>query len=105
MGQRPFRRGDQVIYRISKQSIHPGPRARDVSPSRHGDLYSYTVEKFWLVAEVEEERGTLRLVTRKGKAHHVDLHDPNIRHANWWERWWYACRFPSPESVAAESEI
>lgn len=104
MQQRTYRRGDLVIYRMSKQSLHPGPRARDVAPARFGDLYSYTVEKFWVVADVEPDAGTLRLVTRKGKAHRVDENDPNIRHANWWERWWYGRKFPSLDSLPEQTE-
>ena len=45
-----FRPGDVVVYRKQKNSLHPGPHARDIHPAAHGDFYSYLVEKFcaWL---------------------------------------------------------
>lgn len=85
--------GDWVIYRKTKFSTHPGPRASNVAPAEHGDSYVYTVDKFWLVDKVNE--GTVTLRTRKGKRHVVDLPDPNLRKANWLERWWYRSRFES----------
>ncbi len=86
--------GDPVIYRVQKNSTDPGPRAREVHPSQHGELYSYQVDKFWAVAEVLSD-GSLKLVTRTGKQHIVSADDPRLRAARWWERWLYRNRFPT----------
>jgi hypothetical protein len=93
--------GDPVIFRISKKSTDPGPRARDVHPAEHGEDYSYIVDKFWTVAEVLSD-GTVKLVTRRGKQHIIALDDPRLRPARWWERWLYRNRFPAP-TVSANS--
>lgn len=90
----PMRKpGDFVVYRMPKQSTHPGPRAKDVYAAAHGDTYSYFVEKFWIVAEVREDNKLL-LRTRRGKEHLVDADDPNLRHASWWSRLIWRGRFP-----------
>jgi hypothetical protein len=101
MARRHFRAGEPVIYCKSKHSVHPGPRARDVQPSEHGDIYTYTVDKFWTVLD-EGEDGTVVLVTRTGKSHRLPSDDPNLRRPRLWERLWYRARFPrlcqSPEA-------
>lgn len=84
--------GDWVIYRKTKFSTHPGPRAQNVLPAEHGDEYAYTVDKFWIVAEVRND-GSLLLKTRRGKEHVVPPGDLNLRKANLWERWRYRDRF------------
>jgi hypothetical protein len=86
--------GDWVIYRKTKFSTHPGPRAQNVLPAQNGDEYAYTVDKFWIVAEARSD-GTLLLRTRRGKEHTVRPNDPNLRKANWWERWRFRERFES----------
>ena len=95
--------GDWVIYRKSKYSSHPGPRAQNVSPDQHGEKYVYTVDKFWVVADVlEDDRLLLR--TRRGKEHVIGANDDGLRIARWWERWLYRSRFTAVESSApAES--
>lgn len=93
-----YRRGDPVIFRMSKHSTHPGPRARNVKPATKGEEYSYQVDKFWTVAEVLED-GRLRLKTRRGKEHIVDAEDAQLRPARWWERWIHRDRFPRLEDV------
>lgn len=92
MNSRNYRTGDWVIYRKTKHSEHPGPRARNVKPTPRGDLYAYTVDKFWVVAEVLQD-GRLRLRTRLGKEHLVDADDPQLHRARWWERLVYKQRF------------
>lgn len=87
-----IRAGDWVIYRKTKFSTHPGPRAQNVLPAEHGDEYAYTVDKFWVVADVRPD-GSLLIKTRRGKEHSVRPNDPNLRKANWWERWRYRSRF------------
>jgi hypothetical protein len=87
-----FRPGDWVIYRKFKHSASPGPRAREINPERHGEEYTYCVDKFWGV--VLAEGGWVVLVTRRGKQHTVMADDPNLRPARWWERLVYRDRFP-----------
>ena len=87
-----YRVGDWVIYKKTKHSKNPGPRADSVSPSSGGDSYSYIVEKHWIVQEVLED-GQLVLVTRRGKTHLISPDDPLIRKANCWQRFRYRRRF------------
>ncbi len=84
--------GDWVVYRRTKYSETPGPRAHDVSPTRGGDMYSYVVDKFWVVSEIDDE-GQLLLRTRTGKTHRVKPNDPNLRRPTWWERFRFGERF------------
>ena len=84
--------GDWVIYRKTKFSTHPGPRAQNVLPAENGDEYVYTVDKFWIVAEVRND-GSLLLKTRRGKEHIFPAGRLNLRKANWWERRRYRDRF------------
>ena len=93
--RRTFHPGDPVVYRATKFSAHPGPRAEDIAPSEHGEQYSYLVDKYWVVEEVLPD-GQLRLRTRRGKQHILPAADPRLRHANWWERLMRRGRFPQP---------
>lgn len=93
-----YRVGEPVIFMMSKNSPHPGPRARHLHPAPAGETYSYQVEKFWTVAEVRSD-GHVMLVTRRGKQHDVEVADPRLRPARWWERWVYRERFPSLNST------
>lgn len=87
-----FRVGDPVVYRATKASLNPGPRARNVHAAPHGELYSYQIDKYWLVAEVHLD-GYLVLCTRRGKRHRVHRNSPDLRRATCWERWHYRERF------------
>jgi hypothetical protein len=98
MAQAPFQRGDRVVYRLSKHSTMPGPRAKDIVPADHGDDYSYQVDKYWIVLQMPDT-GHVLLKTRRGKEHLVDLGDPNLRRANWLEKLFYGHRFPKLEST------
>lgn len=104
MGQ-AFQVGDPVVFRMTKFSTDPGPRAVEVQPARSGETYSYVVDKFWVVGEIAPDQALI-LVTRRGKQHRVDPHDLRLRPANLWERWFYRQRFPSvdqlPELMAME---
>ena len=93
-----YKPGDPVIFRVTKQSTDPGPRAVDVHPAQSGETYSYQVDKFWTVAEVAN--GQLQLVTRRGKQRSVPRDDLRLRHASWWERWIYGNRFPKLSQVS-----
>lgn len=90
-----FSPGDPVIYRKFKYSSTPGPRAKDVDPAPRGEDYTYSIDKFWVVVELCSENRVL-LETRRGKQHVVELTDPNLRHARWWEKIFYRDRFPKP---------
>ncbi len=58
-----------------------------------GEGYQYEVDKFWTVREVRETE--LVLLTRRGKVRVVDIADPLLHGANWWERIIYRDRFPN----------
>ena len=88
-----YKPGDPVIFRVTKQSTDPGPRAVDVHPAPSGETYSYQVDKFWTVSEVQST-GMVQLVTRRGKQRSVSRVDLRLRPARWWERWLYGDRFP-----------
>lgn len=95
---RPYAVGDWVIYTREKYSPSPGPRAKNVSPAPHGELYSYEVDKYWAVSEVLGS-GEIVLQTRRGKCHPVKSGDPRLRRAAWWERLIYSQRFPSAATL------
>jgi hypothetical protein len=92
-----FTSGDWVIYRKLKHSALPGPRALEIAPSPNGELYSYFVDKFWIVQAVLPD-GRLQLRTRRGKVHHVASSDPKLRRVSWWNRWFYSRRFQEIEA-------
>ena len=99
-----FAIGDRVIYTRDKYSNRPGPRAKNVSPTPHGETYTYQVDKYWIVTSITPD-GALVLQTRRGKVHTVPMNDNRLRRANWWERTVYAGRFPSqtPPSKSSDS--
>lgn len=88
-----FKRGDLVIYAMSKRSPHPGPHARDIRPSSQGEDYGYVVDKFWVVESTTPD-GYVMLGTRRGKHQFVKIGDRGLRRARWWERLLYRHRFP-----------
>jgi hypothetical protein len=92
--------GDWVIYRKSKQSAAPGPRAQQVSPSPKGETYNYVVDKFWIVTELMDG-SHVKLKTRRGKEHIVPLDDRNLRLLTFWQRWLYRRRFQEVEQALA----
>lgn len=81
-----------MVYRKSKRSTSPGPRAQGVMASTKGEKYSYVVDKFWVVEDVLPNRNVL-LRTRRGKLHQVSADDINLRPARWIERVLYRNRF------------
>lgn len=96
MSTSEIKRGDWIIYRKTKYSAHPGPRARNVAPTPKGDNYVYNVDKFWIVVEVLPDN-MLRAVTRRHKEVTCKLDDPNLRRANWFERLIHRSRFQEIE--------
>lgn len=95
--------GDWVVYRKQKRSRSPGPRAKQVSPAPAGETYSYVVDKYWVVANVIDDR-ELRLTTRRGKEHIVSVDDHRLRRANWLERWLMAGRFRAAQVAADRAQ-
>jgi len=93
MAQQKFSPGDPVIYRRSKCTTHPGPRAVHVTPAPRGEDYAYEVDKFWVVVEMRSDH-TLVLRTRRGKLHVVRDNDPHLRRPNLLERIRFGPRFP-----------
>lgn len=98
-----FQPGDWVIYTMPKRSRHPGPRARSVHPAQLGDDYSYVVDKFWVVVEVQSDSRIL-IRTRRGKIRTVRRDDPLLRKPRWWERWRHRNRFPGLNDVVPNSD-
>jgi hypothetical protein len=86
--------GDRVVYRKQKSSVSPGPRAKAVFASPKGEAYHYVVDKYWIVQQVFDD-GSVEVRTRQGKLHRIDLSDPRLRLAKWWEKLIYSKRFPS----------
>lgn len=76
--QRRWKAGDWAVYRKSKRSASPGPRAENVFASRKGETYTYVVDKYWVV-EAMLPNARLRLKTARGKTHVIDADDPNLR--------------------------
>ena len=101
-----FQIGDRVIFRATKRSTRPTPRAKVVYPEPMGEGYCYEVEKYWLIQQVEEQQVVVR--TRRGKTRVLNRDDPALRRAYWWERLLFRDRFPllplndSEESSNAE---
>jgi hypothetical protein len=89
-----FKVGSRIVFSKEKMSPSPGKRAKEVSPHSKGEGYSYIVEKYWTLKSIDESAGTATLVTRRGKEHIVELDDPRLRLANFWERLVYRSRFP-----------
>ncbi len=83
---------DWVIYTREKHSLSPGRRAKNISPSPHGEMYSYEVDKYWIVRQVHE--GKVVLETRRGKMHTLPVEDFRLRKANFWERIFLSQKFP-----------
>jgi hypothetical protein len=98
-----YRAGDWVIYRKQKSSTVPGPRATNVHAASKGNLYRYTVDKFWVIDSIEND-GTLQLRTRRGKRHRVAQDDPQLRKARIWERWLHRNRFESIASTPVAND-
>ena len=74
---RSFVKGDWVVYCKTKFTPHPGRRAREIRAAANGDNYCYSVDKFWVVANVFPD-GKLLLQTRRGKKHVVDANDMKL---------------------------
>jgi hypothetical protein len=84
--------GDWAVYRKSKRSTSPGPRAENVIASPKGDSYTYVVDKFWVVERVLPDDHLL-MRTARGKTHRIDVSDPSLRKASLLQRLFWRHRF------------
>ena len=94
-----YRVNDVVVYRKTKRSTSPGPRAEELYPAEQGDSYTYIVAKYWRVVGLAEDN-QVDIVTRTGKRHRIPASDPNLRKANIAERFALKSRFPAPVQSA-----
>ena len=90
-----FQPGDCVIYRKQKLSAHPGLNAQDIYPAPNGDTYTYCVPKFYRVIAVQPDH-TIVVRTRRDRQRTLAAPDAALRRAHWWERLFFAGRFPPP---------
>ena len=97
-----WRDGDWAIYRKSKRSKSPGPRAENIFAAPKGDTYTYVVDKFWVVESVLAD-GRLRLRTAGGKTHVILLTDPNLRRPSFIQRLFWRERFRLAEEKLSNS--
>jgi len=95
---KPYVVGEWVVYTREKYSPSPGPRAKNVSPALHGELYSYEVDKYWAVREIRNQMEVV-LETRRGKVHAVSIGDSRLRKPSLWERLFYSRRFPNSRTL------
>ena len=84
--------GDWAIYRKSKRSTSPGPRAANVVASAKGESYTYVVDKFWVV-ENTLPGGRVLLRTATGKTNIIDSTDPGLRRPSLVQRLMWRQRF------------
>jgi len=98
-----LRPGDWVVFRKTKHSEHPGPRATNVAPAPNGDGYSYTVDKFWIVREVRAD-GSVLLQTRRGKQHVVPSGHACLRKASLLQRLFYRSRFTAIDADSGQDD-
>jgi hypothetical protein len=89
-------RGDWAVYRKSKHSTTPGPRAANVVASSKGESYTYIVDKFWVVESVLPGNRLL-LRTAKGKTHVISNEDRNLRKPSLLQRILWRHRFREAE--------
>lgn len=101
---RPFQIGDKVVYKKQKTSTSPGPRAKEIQPANFGEEYWYSVDKYWLVVDVQED-GTIDVVTRRGKTHRLRKDDQRLRHSAWWENLVFGSRFPSGTISKSQPDV
>lgn len=94
--------GDWAVYRKSKQSTVPGPRASRVMANSKGETYNYVVDKFWVVESVLPGNRLL-LRTAGGKSHTIDLNDPNLRRPSLLQRILWRERFHRVAEVVKNS--
>jgi hypothetical protein len=90
--QKVWSPGDWAVYRKSKRSTSPGPRAVNVVASQKGESYTYVVDKFWVVESVLSS-GQVLLRTPTGKTHLISGDDPGLRKPTFFQRLLWRHRF------------
>ena len=85
--------GEMVVQTVQKQSVMPGPRAKEVRPETHGDYIDYIVDKFRRVVSVGNKSVTV--ITRRGHLVTLDKSDPTLRRAGVIECIKYHDKFPA----------
>lgn len=90
--QNQWRPGDWAVYRKSKVSTSPGPRAANVVAAKKGDSYNYFVDKFWVVEEILPD-DEIRVRTARNKSHVIRLDDPCLRRPSLLQRIAWRNRF------------
>lgn len=93
--------GDWAVYRKSKRSTSPGPRAANVVATQKGESYTYIVDKFWVVEGVLPDNN-VRLRTARGKTHVISADDPNLRRPSWLQRLMWRDRFREAEESVGQ---
>ncbi len=91
--------GDWAVYRKSKRSSSPGPRAANVVATPKGETYAYVVDKFWIVENVLSGN-RLELRTARGKTHVINADDPSLRKPSWLQRLLWRNRFRVVEAAS-----
>jgi hypothetical protein len=94
--RRQWNPGDWAVYRKSKQSTSPGPRAANVFASQKGDSYTYVVDKFWVVESILAD-DRLQLRTATGKTRVIEMADPGLRRPSFLQRLIWRHRFREAE--------
>jgi len=89
--------GDWAVYRKSKRSTSPGPRASNIVATEKGESYTYVVDKFWVVESILSE-DQVRVRTARGKTHVLSSDDPNLRRPSILQRLFWRERFREAES-------
>lgn len=90
---RIFSVNDFVIYHQPEAAVRPVPGARNISPAERGELYTYVVDRFWRVAQVNND-GTLDAIESSGRRHRLRQTDPALENAGWWSRTFQRRLFP-----------
>lgn len=80
-----FKVGDKVVFKKTRNRMHPGRKAHDIYPSAHGDYYTYLVDKYRKVQAVTPD-GQVVLVSPKGKTQVMDAGSPCLKKAGWIDR-------------------
>ena len=93
-----FKKGDLVVFRKTKHGVHPSDRAIALKPAQSGEAYSYCIDKYWIVADVPNDRSIV-VATRRGKRHQIETDEPNLRRASLIERLFFRDRFPELDEV------
>ncbi len=73
--------GDFVVFRKQKESTNPRLRAKDTYPSKHDDMYTHRIDKYWKVVEIIDA-DTIEVETRRGKRHQLSLTTANFQKMN-----------------------